>query len=281
MAAEALDLVVQGPGADLAFAHALASLAGASEVRPLAAAAFRLVGSRREEAFAAECAARRVDCAWVPAARRLSDLRLLAIDMDSTLITIECIDELGALVGRKAEIAALTEAAMQGGAGYAESLAQRVALLEGLEVSGLERVYEDTLRLSPGADRLMARCREFGIRTLLVSGGFTFFTDRLRARLGLDAALSNELEIVAGRLTGRLLGPIVDAEAKAARFLSEASALGVSRDALLAIGDGANDLRMMAEAGVSVGWRAKAPVRTAATHVLDFADLDGVLNLYA
>jgi len=273
-----VNLVLQGPGADAAFARTAARQD--ADLEPLGPKAFRIRNARRDAAFAARCAARQVDCAWVPEDRRLSDLKLLAIDMDSTLITIECIDEIGAFVGRKAEIGALTEAAMQGGLGYADSLARRVALLEGLEESALERVYEDTLHLSPGAERLIARCHENGTRTVLVSGGFTFFTDRLRARLGLDAALANELDIVDGRLTGRLCGPIVDAEAKAVRFRAEMAVLGISRAATLCIGDGANDLRMMAEAGVSVAWRGKEPVRGAATHALDYADLDGVLNLY-
>lgn len=272
-----MNLVLQGPGADAGFAR---SVAGGAAVERLGEHAFRIAAARPDETLAARCARQRVDLAFVPEDRRLLDLKLLAIDMDSTLITIECIDEIGAHVGRKAEIAALTEAAMQGGAGYAESLARRVALLEGLDVSALEAVYAHTLHLSPGADRLIARCRALGIRTLLVSGGFTFFTDRLRERLGLDAALSNELDIVGERLTGKLRGPIVDAAAKAARLRAEREALGESKAAVLAVGDGANDLLMMAEAGVSVGWRAKAPVREAATHLLDFADLDGVLHLY-
>ncbi|MDA0225014.1 MAG: phosphoserine phosphatase SerB [Proteobacteria bacterium] len=273
-----MSLVLQGPGADAAFAH---SVAGGDAVEEVAERVFRVFGAPADADLAARCAKQGVDFARVPEDRRLADLKLLAIDMDSTLITIECIDEIGAHVGRKEEIAALTEAAMQGGLGYAESLARRVALLEGLGVSALEAVYRDTLRLSPGADRLIERCRALGIRTLLVSGGFTFFTDRLRERLGIDATLSNELDIVGGRLTGKLRGPIVDAAAKAARLRAEREALGVSKAAVLAVGDGANDLLMMAEARVSVGWRAKAPVREAATHVLDYADLDGVLNLYA
>jgi phosphoserine phosphatase len=265
-----VSLVVQGPAMNARLAEDVARLAGAAAVEPLAATAWRLRGAARGPTVDAWCAAHRVDCAWVPEDRRLAELRLLAIDMDSTLITIECVDEIGALLGRKAEIAAITEEAMRGEIPYAESLARRVALLAGLEEAALEKVYRDTLALSPGAERLIEGCRARGIRTLLVSGGFTFFTERVQSRLGIDEALANALEVVDGRLSGRLRGAIVDAAAKAARFRAVAAR----------VGDGANDLAMMAEAGVSVAWRAKPRVRAAAMHALDFSDLDGVLNLY-
>jgi len=279
--AGAVNLVVQGPEMNARLAEDVARLAAAAAVEPVAATAWHLRGAARGPTVEAWCAAHRVDCAWVPEDRRLAALRLLAIDMDSTLITIECVDEIGALLGRKAEIAAITEEAMRGEIPYAESLARRVALLAGLEEAALEKVYRDTLALSPGAERLIEGCRARGIRTLLVSGGFTFFTERVQARLGIDEALANELEVVDGRLSGRLRGAIVDAAAKAARFREVAARLGLSKPQTLAVGDGANDLAMMAEAGVSVAWRAKPRVRAAAMHALDFSDLDGVLNLYS
>jgi phosphoserine phosphatase len=275
-----MNLVVQGPGITAALADDAARLAQAAALEPIAPTAWRLRRAVRSPTLDAWCAAHRLDCACVPEDRRFAELRLLAIDMDSTLITIECVDEIGALLGRKAEIAAITEEAMRGDIAYAESLARRVALLAGLEEAALEKVYRDTLALSPGAERLIEGCRARGIRTLLVSGGFTFFTRRVQARLGIDEAFANELEVVEGRLSGRLRGAIVDAGAKAARFGEAAARLGLSKSQTLAVGDGANDLAMMAEAGVSVAWRAKPRVRAAATHALDFSDLDGVLNLY-
>ena len=273
-------LVVLSPDADSAPAASLARRCGAT-VRALGLRAWRLEGAAPPADLADWCREHRVDHAFVPADRRLADLRLLAMDMDSTLITIECIDELGACAGRKAEIAAITEQAMRGEIDYRESIRRRVALLEGLEEAALDEVYDERLRLSPGAEALLSECRRRGIATLLVSGGFSYFTERLRERLGLDDTLANVLDIEGGRLTGRILGPIVDAAAKAARFRQALQRLGAARAQTLAIGDGANDLLMFAEAGVSVGYHPKPLIRSRVSHVLDFAGLDGVLHLYS
>jgi len=169
---------------------------------------------------------------------------------------------------------------MRGEIDYPESLRRRVALLAGLEEQQLERICEERMQLSPGAETLVQRCRELGIRTLLVSGGFSFFTTWLQRRLGIDAVLSNELEIENRRLTGRVIGGIVDGAAKAQRLRTEVERLGVSRAHALAIGDGANDIPMMGAAGVSIAYRAKTIVRQHATHALDYSGLDGVLNLF-
>ena len=275
-----MNLVVQGPGMTAAQANELARLSGESEIRQVGESAFRFRGAGERGAVGAWCTARGLDFAWVPPDLRLADLKLVAIDMDSTLITIECIDELGEAAGRRDEIAAITESAMRGELDFSESLRRRVRLLGGVEETALERVYDDRLRLSPGAERLVAGCKAAGIRLLLVSGGFSFFTERLRARLGLDYTLSNTLEIRAGRLTGALVGAVVNARAKAERLRALAREIGARRGQTLAIGDGANDLPLMAEAGISVAFRGKPVARDFADFALDHAGLDGVLNLF-
>jgi len=170
---------------------------------------------------------------------------------------------------------------MRGEIDYPASLRKRVALLAGLDEDVLQDVYDEKLRLSPGAEQLIEHCRRHGVKLLLVSGGFTFFTERLKERLGLDETLSNVLEIDNGKLSGRVLGTIVDADAKATKFKHMAQRLGATRDQTIAIGDGANDLKMLAEAGTSVAWRAKPVVRANATCALNHAGLDGVINLFA
>ncbi len=279
-----MNLVVQGFTIASADASRLAAVSGAKSLEQIGETAWRLrEASHNDETVAAiaiDCERHKLDFAWIPPARRLADLRLIAMDMDSTLITIECIDEIGGMLGIKAEIAAITEHAMRGEIDFAESLRRRVALLAGLPIEALEHVYRDKLRLSPGAERMLGRAQHLGIRTLLVSGGFTFFTDRLKERLGLDYTLSNVLEVVDDKLTGRVSGAIVDANAKAAQLVELRNALGLARTQTLAIGDGANDLPMLAEAGVAVAWRAKPVVRAHATHALDHSGLDAVLNFF-
>jgi phosphoserine phosphatase len=210
---------------------------------------------------------------------RWSDFRLLAMDMDSTLINIECVDEIGAAVGKKAEIAAITEAAMRGEiADYAESLRQRVALLEGVPLAALEQIYAERLRLNPGAEALLDAARRHGLKTLLVSGGFTFFTERLRARLNLDYTRANTLEVRDGRLTGRLVGAIVDGDEKRAMLERTCAALGATPRQAIAIGDGSNDLPMMRAAGLSVAYHAKPRVQAEAMIRINDGGLDVLLN---
>ena len=275
-----MNLVVQGPALTDGDVEAISLLAKPAGVQPIAAHARRLVRAMRNEGLAALCEARRIDHAWMPEARRFADLKLVAMDMDSTLITIECIDELGDFAGKKAEIAAVTAQAMRGEIEYRESLRRRVAALAGLEESTLSRIYEERLKLTPGAEALVAACKGHGIKLLLVSGGFTFFTERLKARLGIDYTISNALEVKQGRLTGALLGDIVDADAKAARFREVLVSLKAAKEQSVAIGDGANDLRMMAEAVVSVAFRAKPVVRAQATCAISWCGLDAVVNLF-
>jgi phosphoserine phosphatase len=240
-----------------------------------------LKGATPHDSVAKLSQARRVDYAWIEPGRRFADLKLLAMDMDSTLITIECIDELGAIAGKGAEIATITEAAMRGEiADYKDSLRRRVALLAGQSAGILENVYQNKLRLTPGAEQLLDACKQHGVKTLLVSGGFTFFTARLKDRLRLDYTISNTLETKAGSLTGSLSGDIVDADAKAAKFVAVMQELKAARQQTVAIGDGANDLKMMAQAGLSVAFHAKPVVRAQASCALTYSGLDGVLNLF-
>ncbi len=220
----------------------------------------------------------------IATAPALADFKLLACDMDSTLISIECVDEIAAVVGRKAEVAAITEAAMQGRiADYKESLRQRVALLEGVSVEQLEAVYAERLRINPGAQRLMDAAHAAGLQTLLVSGGFTFFSDRVKARLGIRFARSNVLEIAHGRLTGRMVdqvwGDICDGAEKRRALLELASLMGIEPCQAIAMGDGANDLPMMAAAGLSVAYHAKPKVRAQAHVAIDQGGLDRLLEV--
>jgi phosphoserine phosphatase len=274
-----MNLVVQGPALEEQQAREIARMAGAP-LEPIAERAYRLRNAPRSKEIASWCEARRIDHAWMPEGRRFADLKLLAMDMDSTLITIECIDELGDLAGRKAEIAAITAQAMRGEIEYRESLRRRVAALAGLPEDSLKSVYETRLKLTPGADALIGACKRHGVKLLLVSGGFTFFTDRLKARLGIDYTISNTLEVKAGRLTGALVGDIVDAGAKAAKFHAVLREVNADKEQSVAIGDGANDLMMMRAAGISVAFRAKPVVRAQATCALNWSGLNGVLNLF-
>jgi phosphoserine phosphatase len=214
----------------------------------------------------------------------LTRFRLIAFDMDSTLINIECVDEIADAAGRKAEVAAITEAAMRGEiADYKDSLRRRVALLEGVPVMALETVYRERLRLNPGAQALVQACQRAGLKTLLVSGGFTFFTDRVRDRLRLDFTRSNVLEVAAERLTGRLVdqpwGDICDGAEKRRMLLETCEAIGCAPHEAIAVGDGANDLPMMGEAGLSVAYHAKPKVRERAMVTIDSGGLDRLLEV--
>ena len=275
-----MNLVLQGPQLQLNEVDAVVPMAKASSVEKISERAFRLRNASKDEAVGAYCEARRIDHGWVPEGRRFAGLKLLAMDMDSTLITIECIDELGDLAGKKAEIASITAQAMRGELDYPDSLRRRVAALANLSEQSLLRVYEERLKLTSGAEALIEACRKHGVKLLLVSGGFTFFTERLKQRLGLDYIISNRLEIKDGRLTGRLLGEIVDADAKAAKFRAVMRGLGARKEQTVAIGDGANDLKMMAEAGLSVAFHAKPVVRAKADCALSYSGLDAVVNLF-
>jgi len=220
-----------------------------------------------------------MDVNLIPSSLHNEQVGLLVTDMDSTLISIECIDEIADFAGLKAQVSAVTEAAMRGELDFAESLTQRVSFLKGLDQSVLNQVYEERLQLNPGAESLVSGLRQHGIKTALVSGGFTFFTDRLKDRLGLDYTLANTLEIINGKLTGKVLGDIVGGEAKAAFLLDKKQSLAPTRNQVIAMGDGANDLLMMNAADLGIAYRAKPAVQAQADCTINHSDLDGVLAL--
>ena len=275
------NLIIQGADIETADLKQLAKLSGASAIEQIDSCAFRLRGGRPADGIEAHAESRRLDFAFVPEERRLADFRLLVMDMDSTLITIETVDELADMVGLKDEVATITAQAMRGEIEYDESLRRRVGLLKGLEERALQRVYDERLKLTPGAEILLERTQSLGIRTLLVSGGFTFVTDRLKTRLNLDQCHSNLLEITDGRLTGQVIGAIVNADGKRDALLKMRDDMKITREQIIGIGDGANDLKFLAESGVGVAFHAKPIVRKQTTHAINFVGLDGVLHLFS
>jgi len=216
---------------------------------------------------------------------KLSDFKLIAFDMDSTLINIECIDEIADAAGRKAEVAAITEAAMRGEiADYKDSLRRRVALLKGVAVAHMEEVLNHRLQLNPGAENLVKACQIAGMKVLLVSGGFTFFTDHVRDRLNINWTRSNVLEVAHGELTGRMVdqawGDICDGEEKRKMLLETCAQMGIQPTQAIAMGDGANDLPMMGVAGLSVAYHAKPKVREQAMVAIEEGGLDRLLEVF-
>ena len=216
---------------------------------------------------------------------KLSDFKLIAFDMDSTLINIECIDEIADAAGRKAEVAAITEAAMRGEiTDYKDSLRRRVALLKGVTVAHMEEVLNQRLQLNPGAENLVKACQAADMKVLLVSGGFTFFTDHVKGRLNINWTRSNVLEVANGELTGRMVdqdwGDICDGEEKRKMLLQTCAQLGIAPSQAIAMGDGANDLPMMGVAGLSVAYHAKPKVREQAMVAIEEGGLDRLLEVF-
>jgi phosphoserine phosphatase len=277
-----MNLVVQGEDVATRDLKDLLRIAGGQAIERISDDAFRITRAdpAAKEAVAARAATAKLDWGFVEEGRTLAHFGLIAMDMDSTLISIECIDEIADFAGRKAEVAAVTESAMRGEIDWPESLRRRVKALAGLEESALERVYAERLRFNKGAERLLAAAKRNGVKTLLVSGGFTYFTDRVRDKLGFDYAYSNTLVVEGGRLAGSVTGPLVDARGKAAHVARLKKELGIAAERVMAIGDGANDLLMMAEAGTSIAYHAKPVVREKTAYALDYAGLDGVLGLF-
>ena len=279
-----MKLILQGLTVQPEAVKKIADLVSAQSITTLSKKVVRCDGVSTSATVLSEvatlCLQSGLDYSFMQEDKKLSDFKLLVMDMDSTLITIECIDEIADMHGLKNEVAAITESAMRGELDFRESLTQRVALLKGLEASALQQVFDERLLLSLGAKELLSGAQAAGLRTVLVSGGFTFFTDRLRQQLTFDVARANELEIKDDKLTGRVIGPIIDASEKRHTVEMQAQALGVPTTAAIVMGDGANDLEMMSVAGLSVAFRAKPIVRAQADVALNFVGLDGVLHMF-
>jgi phosphoserine phosphatase len=278
-------LILQGPGADQAALAGVAALVGPARITMLHAHALRCDGfdftPELKSRIDAAAFAAGIDASFVDAHLTLADFGLVAMDMDSTLITIECIDEIADMQGLKPQVSVITEAAMRGELDFSASLQRRVALLAGLPTAALGRVYDERLQLSPGGEAMLRGVQAAGLKTLLVSGGFTFFTERLKARLGLDYAHANVLEADGGVLSGRVAGGIVDAAEKMRTVQRVCDELGIAPRRAIVMGDGANDLQMMGIAGLSVAFRAKPVVRAQADVALNFSGLDGLLTVLA
>ena len=278
-----MKLVLQGAALPTFLLENIARATGAERIEPRPPQSTHFHGACRTNEFEQLLPlieAEKLDWAFVASNTKLSDFGLICFDMDSTLITIECIDELADFAGKKTEVSAVTEAAMRGEIDYRESLRRRLALMAGLDARVLARVFGERLLLSPGARELLDACQQAGLRTAILSGGFTYFTERLRIELGFDFATSNELEISGGKLTGRVVGDIIDANAKAQHLARLRDELGLRKEQVIAVGDGANDLLMMAEAGLSVAYHAKPATRAKADISINFGGLDSLLALF-
>ena len=276
-----MNLIIQGLEIQNSDLRELAKLAGANEIERITGEAFRLKNTARREHIAEYCVDAGLDFAFVEPAIQLADFGLVAMDMDSTLLAIESIDEIADMHGMKPQVSEITQRTMRGEIIFEESLRQRTALLQGLDEDALQQVYDTRVRLSPGAERMLQQMKKAGIKTMVISGGFTFFTERIKARLGLDYAAANTLDISDGKLTGKVLGKIIGAEGKAEALKKVSQELGLKREQIIAIGDGANDLKMMGEAGVSIAYHAKPIVQENATYAINHVGLDGVVNLFA
>lgn len=275
-----MNLIIQGIEIENADLRALAKLSGASQIERITGQAFRLLNVTRQKNISDYCGNTHLDYAFVNQPQQLSDFGLLAMDMDSTLLAVETIDEIADIHQIKSQVAEITLSTMQGHIDFAESLTRRTALLQGLHQDALQEVYDKRVVLNSGAEKLLKHSKAAGLKTMVISGGFTFFTDRIKAKLGLDYAVANTLEIEANKLTGKVLGEIIGSQGKAEALKQVRKALGLKQTQVIAIGDGANDLAMMAEAGISIAYHAKPIVQEKATYTINHVGLDGILNLF-
>lgn len=278
-----MNLIIQGLEINNSDLRALAKLSHADGIERITGQAFRLTNAtytKDTKDIAEYCAEATLDFAFVDPSINLSDFKLIAMDMDSTLLAIESIDEIADMHNIKPQVAAITQQTMRGEISFEESLTRRTLLLQGLHQDALQKVYDERVRLNPGAEKMLRQAKISGLKTMVISGGFTFFTDRIQAKLGFDYAAANTLEIANERLTGKVVGEILGRQGKAQVLKQIREKLGIQREQIIAIGDGANDLDMMAEAGVSIAYHAKPIVKDHATYSIDHVGLDGVINLF-
>ena len=276
-----MNLIIQGLEINNSDLRELAKLSHADGIEQITGQAFRLTHAVHSDAIPDYCAEAELDFAFVDAATKLSDFKLIAMDMDSTLLAIESIDEIADMQQIKPQVAAITLQTMRGEISFEESLTRRTALLRGLHQDALQQVYDERVRLSPGAERMLQLAKRSGLKTMVISGGFTFFTERIKTKLEFDYAMANVLEIEDNRLTGKVVGDIIGRQGKAQVLRQVCEELGVRREQVIAIGDGANDLDMLTAAGVGIAYHAKPIVKQQATYSIDYVGLDGVTNLFA
>ncbi|GKS69839.1 phosphoserine phosphatase [Nitrosomonas sp. PY1] len=279
-----MNLIIQGLDVNNSDLRAIAKLSFADGIEKITGQAFRLTHAMHTEnniEIAEYCAQAQLDFAFVDPARKLSDFKLIAMDMDSTLLAVETIDEVADMLHIKPQVAEITLQTMRGEISFEESLTRRTALLEGLHQDMLQSVYDERIKLSPGAERMLQQANKHGIKTMVISGGFTFFTDRIQEKLRLDFSSANVLEIENEKLTGKVVGKILGRQGKAEKLRAIQQQLGIQSAQTIAVGDGANDLDMMLEAGVSIAYHAKPIVKQHATYAIDYVGLDGIISLFA
>jgi phosphoserine phosphatase len=275
-----MNLIIQGLEIENSDLRAVAKLVQASHIERITGQAFRLANANPHPDIPEYCAEVKLDFAFVPSGTKLTNFGLIAMDMDSTLIAIESIDEMAGMNNVKPQVAEITQSTMRGEIDFAESLIRRTALLEGLSQEALQKVYDEKVKSNPGTNKLLQRMQAVGIKTMVISGGFTFFTDRVKTELGLDYAFANTLEIKNKKLTGQVLGNIIGAEGKAEVLKRIRDELGLNKEQVIAVGDGANDIKMLESAGIGIAYHAKPVLREKATYSINFVGLDGIINLF-
>ncbi|WP_295624458.1 phosphoserine phosphatase SerB [uncultured Nitrosomonas sp.] len=275
-----MNLIIQGLEVNNSDLRSVAKLSHADGIERITGQAFRLTNAIQFNDIPEYCSRSELDCAFITPEQKLSDIKLIVMDMDSTLLAIESIDEIADMQNIKPQVSAITQQTMKGEISFEESLTRRTWLLRGVHQDALQKVYDERVRLSSGAEKMLQQAKRFGIKTMVLSGGFTFFTERIKEKLGLDFAAANILEIENNRLTGKVVGDIIGRQGKAQVLKQVRDTLGLKREQIIAIGDGANDLDMMSESGISIAYHAKPIVKQHATYSINYVGLDGVVNLF-